>query len=425
MSTYDERKEGEEKEIRLRETSFLFGPIAFWFFVICLLIAIWFKLFPLLAVSSFLLLLSVWIYIWKENALKNIQIDIESSNTRLFRGDEFIVTATLKNNKWLPLIWIEWEFLNSDVIRWDKGKRTGYVIRFLWLMSYQKVAWNVTAKALKRGVYPIGEVIIRSGDGFRFVEKEEKFQLNENVYIYPQIIPLHMPTMNPSQQWEAQGIRGGFLEDPLLISGIREYEPGDEWRRFNWHASARTGKMLTNMYEPIVSKQAVVCIDVKGFVIDKGKYTDDTEKQQNYEKKQTEEFEYFLSIIASFVLNFYERGISVGYVSNGLNHVEKKQPYLSPRQQVTDIFDQLAQITQQETKEKSPVIEKLAHHVKHAVPVIIFTKEITQHEEEAYRTSGKKFDLTYYYMNTSIYAHKIHTATPVDQLLEQTVVNER
>ena len=198
--------------------------------------------------------------------IKELKPTLAIPKSRLFAEEDLIVHAAVKNDKWLPFIWLEWQFHRSDVIHWGDNDRDTYVIRFLWLLWYQEVKWTVKGKARKRGVYNLGQVTLRSGDGFRFAEKEQVYDLNNQLYIYPKLVPVRVPVFQPSMQWEVKGRQGGFLEDPLLISGIREYEPGDQWQRFNWRASARTGKLQTNVYQPVVSEQLVIYIDVHGFV---------------------------------------------------------------------------------------------------------------------------------------------------------------
>ena len=83
---------------------------------------------------------------------------------------------------------------------------------------------------------------------------------------YPRLVPVKAPPFPHSLQWSAGGRRGGLHEDRLMLAGVREYEAGAEWRRINWKASARTGKLQINLYEPIVDRQLLFYLDVRGFV---------------------------------------------------------------------------------------------------------------------------------------------------------------
>ena len=67
----------EEDELQSKETSILFAPFSIWLWLASLLIAIWFKFLPLIALSTFLLILNVLINLWKEYSLKNLKPTFE------------------------------------------------------------------------------------------------------------------------------------------------------------------------------------------------------------------------------------------------------------------------------------------------------------------------------------------------------------
>src|SRR5699024_1975421 len=253
------------KENRLEETSIIFQPFIVGILGLSLLVAIWFKMFMLIGIISFILILALFIYTWNKLSLKNISISWDVPTNRIFYGEHFDVNIAIKNDKWLPLVWLEWEFQPSDLVGWGEKNNLHHIVRLLWIPSYQKSEWSFRGKALHRGVYPIGKITVRSGDGFRFSETVKMFHQQQNIYIYPQLIPVLVPPFQLSKQWEVQGKRGGVLEDPLMINRIRDYEPGDDFKKFNWWASARSGKMLTNVYQPIISKQLMIYVDVSGF----------------------------------------------------------------------------------------------------------------------------------------------------------------
>lgn len=413
-----------EDELQPKETSILFAPFSIWFWLASLLVAIWFKLLPLIAVSTFLLVLTVLIRMWKEHSLKNLKPTLDIPRSRLFVGDELLVHAAIKNDKWLPLIWLEWQFARNNIIRWGDNDCYTYIIRFLWLLWYQEVKWTIKGTAQKRGVYHIGEVTLRSGDGFRFAEKEQQYELNHLLYIYPKLVPVRVPVFQPSMQWEVKGKRGGFLEDPLLISGVREYEPGDEWQRFNWRASARTGKMQTNVYQPVVSEQLMVYIDVQGFVINKERYPDNLLQQQRYVMNMKEAFEKFLSIIASTAIVYQERGISIGYGSNGLDYLGMHLQSVSPSSKLTLFLDQMAKMTQRVRPQIMDPLNELVHSGRRSGPLLIFCERITEAHCLWYEQHQHKVDIRFYYSSPNDYAVKLSkVAHPLDHLLASEAVS--
>ncbi|MGE5630785.1 MAG: hypothetical protein ACM3TR_06755 [Caulobacteraceae bacterium] len=187
------------------ETSLLFEPQVIKVILVLLPIALWYRFIPLIVVSAFLVLLFGVITIWKKLSLVNVKPSLQLSKSRLFTGEEFQVNASLYNNKWLPLIWIEWSYPKNNVISLGDIEGEAYTVRFLWLLWFQKINWTLTGKALRRGVYNIGQVKLRSGDGFRFAEIEKLYDMEGKVYVYPKLVSVNVPVFRPSMQWGVKG----------------------------------------------------------------------------------------------------------------------------------------------------------------------------------------------------------------------------
>lgn len=412
------KKEHETDQDRKRETSVLFEPIAAGFLVVFLLLSLWFRVFPLIIIFSFLLIMTLIIIFWRKWALNNLDFKLDVSNLRVFNGDEITVNATIKNNKWLPLLWLEWELVKDDHFIWGDQEKQKYIARFLGVMPFQTVRWNFKGKAIQRGVYPIGDFVVRSGDAFRFSEKERPYSLQKTTYIYPKLRPIQVPQFNPSLQWEVKGEKGGFLEDPLLINGVRDYMAGDDFKRVNWRASAKKGELQTNIYQPIVSKQMFLFIDIKDFVIEIEKYPGDEEKQRKYEKERKERFETFLSVIASFVVAYDNQNVKIGYASNGKSYLGQEQSFILPTNSVPLILDQMAQITQTTIRNRNAPLYYIPVNVPSSVPIFIFCEKITKEHYDWYEEHRKTFSIRFYYDRSNTYSKKLlGVATAMDELL--------
>ena len=419
-----ENEDGEHN--RKRETSVLFEPITAWFLVAFLLISLWFRVLPLIIVFSFLLIMTSIIILWRKMALKKLTFTLDVSNLRIFNGDEITVNATIKNNKWLPLLWLEWELINDAHFIWGDQEKQKYIARFLGVMPFQNVQWKFKGKAIKRGVYPIGDFVVRSGDAFRFAEKELHYSLRKTTYIYPKLQPVQVPQFHPSLQWEVKGEKGGFLEDPLLINGVRDYMVGDDWKRVNWRASAKKGELQTNIYQPIVSKQMFLFVDIKGFVIEIEKYPGEEEKQKKYEKERKERFETFLSIIASFVVAYHNQNVKIGYASNGKSYLGERQAFILPTSSLPLVLDQMAQITQMTIHHSNSTLHSIPVNVPSSAPIFIFCEKITKEHYEWYEEHRRSFTIHFYYDQSNIYSKKLFgVATAVDELLQNKENNGR
>lgn len=408
-------------EKQVGEASLLFNKYVLLGVLGCLLLAIWFKLYTLIGVLAFVLVLAAFIHGWNRMSLKHIEVDLDLPAFRVFAGEALEVRATVENKKWLPLVWLEWEFPPSRLIAWNG--EPDYRMRLLWLLANEKAEWTAKGKTVRRGVYPVGTITIRSGDGFRFSESEKVHDVKKNVYIYPKLIAVNVPAFQSALHWEVQGKRGGLLEDPLMVSGVRDYEPGDDWLRFNWWASARSGKMKTNVYQPIVNKRLLVLVDVFGYGIEM-KYEEEEEKQKKYEERQAAAFERYLSVIASFAVAYLDEGVLVGYASNGKNHLGTEQAVINPQSQPEKVLDALAQLTQQvaEGAEALPQDWLLLNRQSN-LPIYLFCRRIGKRHLSFYEHYKETHDIHMYYEESSEFAARLKdAASPIDDLLYEAAV---
>ena len=405
-------------EDKSSETSLLFERYTIWFLLGLIVIGIWYKTLPLIIVTTFLIILYFLVTVWKTKALLHVKPMLQLSKSRLFAGQEFSVQAEIFNNKWLPLVWIEWEFSNNKAIIWGENEQQTYLIRFLWVQWFQRVKWTLKGKALKRGVYNVGHVSLRSGDGFRFTEKVNFYSLDGQLYVYPKLLPVRVIPIHHSFQLGVNAKQGGLLEDPILINGIREYQPGDELRRFNWRASARTGKLQTNVFQPIVSEQLLVFLDVEGFVVNQNLYEDEKEMEE-YAIKKNESFEWYLSIISSYIINCNKQGINVGFASNALTYLEKKTRNIPPSTNITALLDEIASMTQRVGIKTVNILNQLLVDGKLSCPLFIFCAEVTNEHFSWYEKNRHKLGgVQFYYMKQTEHAIKLGpSAKSLDTLL--------
>jgi hypothetical protein len=420
VKAYEIEREPNEEHTNW-ESSILFLPQAIWVLLLLLAAGIWYSFVPLIMISVFLIFLFLIINAWKKLALKNIKPKMKFSKSRLFAEEQFEIIASVCNDKWLPLVWLEWSFPRQSGVRVGDQDGEASTVRLLWLLSFQEVEWILEAKALKRGVYDLGQITLRSGDGFRFAEQEVAYSLPGMLYVYPKLLPVAVSGLRLSKQWGVKGKQGGYIEDPLLVTGIREYQAGDELRRVNWRASVRTGKLQTNVYQPVVTEQLLVYVDVQGYVIDKQAFEDHF-KQKEYQGQKIEAFERFLSFIASVAVKYQEIGISLGFATNAVDYRGEEMVGILPSSNLTLFLDQLAKITQEVGSPKMKALDTMMNKGKLTIPLAVFCYQVTEQHYLWYQQFKSKLtEVSFYYQKKSLFAeHFAGLAKAVDEFLPAT-----
>ncbi|MDQ0297930.1 uncharacterized protein (DUF58 family) [Salibacterium salarium] len=399
-----------EEENQSRGESILFSHYMIWPFAALLGVSLWFNMIPFILISTFLLVISLTISIWKKRMWNHIHPVLHLSQTRLFNGQSFSIEASLSNEKWLPLVWLEWEHPRQPGILWGEEQKHHYIIRLLWLLKYQKISWDITGQAMQRGVYKIGDITLRSGDPFRLTEQEKKWPLAKTLYVYPELRSVTVPLLSASMPWEMRGKKGGIVEDPLLIQGVRDYESGDDWRNIDWRATAKTGELQTRMYEPIMTKQLIICLDVKNF------YTYHTDQQEQHDL-----FERLLSIMASIAVRHHKRNVQVGYVTNALDKYRNVIAPSAPQQNLTPLLDCLAGITDYPAFDSIRLLDQLLKKGKQSIPVYMFCGAVTETHYQWFLMHKKQVpSLTFYYVRETEYAKKMgQAAQPAEIFLSK------
>jgi len=81
------------------------------------------------------------------------------------------------------------------------------------------------------------------GDLFGTYDESKDFTVNAEILVFPRLVPVNEIPL-PSHSWQGDiTVKRWILEDPFMISGVRDYQWGDPLNRISWKASARTGEL--------------------------------------------------------------------------------------------------------------------------------------------------------------------------------------
>ncbi|MDR6884569.1 DUF58 domain-containing protein [Bacillus sp. 3255] len=122
--------------------------------------------------------------------------------------------------------------------------------------------YRYTAMAMERGRYDLEHIDLRYWGGLGLWKKQARLRSADVIEIYPDLS-------------QVRGVLGA-AQDTLILEGhrlfkkqrsgsefhyIRDYVQGDDVRHINWQASARTTKLMTNLYQPEKGKIVTIVLD--------------------------------------------------------------------------------------------------------------------------------------------------------------------
>jgi len=174
-----------------------------------------------------------------------------------FPGESVTVQLTLKNTGWLPVVWLQLaeglpvELAGNHLFREvtsleAKGKKT----------------FTYTLQAKHRGYYRVGPLTLSSGDLLGLTPPVSQRGAEDYLIVYPRVIALRqmrLPSRTPMGRLKDSQ---PLFEDPTRAWGKREYVAGDSLRRVDWKASATTGRLQVKQFEPSISLETLIVLDM-------------------------------------------------------------------------------------------------------------------------------------------------------------------
>jgi uncharacterized protein (DUF58 family) len=176
----------------------------------------------------------------------------------------------VENRKPLPLPWLEVgdEFPEGLV---ELGRVLAPLERIgratlrltLALAGYQRLQRRYRLLAVERGVYHLGPTTLRARDPFGMATSQADVETPATLIVRPLVTSmerLNLPSVAPFGEHRSST---RLLDDPLRVSGIRDYAPGDEPRRIHWKATARAGALQSKIYDPSTRQALMIFLDLR------------------------------------------------------------------------------------------------------------------------------------------------------------------
>ena len=257
------------------------------------------------AAFAFLFFFCLASRLWGEGALSRVEVEAEGTPTALFPGGEVELRVKIKNDKWLPVIWLELlQPLGTQDALVPEGETVLAVEgerflsrKFTFVMGREEIFWTSRWKAERRGLFRPEQMLLRAGDGFGLTQAQRGVGgRGRHIAVYParQNISAE-PFLR--DMWDAVGGAKGYLEDPTVIKSTRDYQMTDPFKRLNFRLTARLQRPVVNTYETILPKSAHFIVDCESF---------------NGENAESEAFEDTLSILTSLLLRLQEAEVRCG-----------------------------------------------------------------------------------------------------------------
>ncbi|MGM9925777.1 MAG: DUF58 domain-containing protein [Bacillus sp. (in: firmicutes)] len=211
----------------------------------------WFVFYSFLPFAVYPLLLSMY-------PLKRVEVVRRFHEEEYLAGDQMKVELLIKRKDFFPLLYIVVEDRIPDrflqyVAHYPKG------IVFPLFRREMKVTYLIP-KAV-RGDHHFTEIVMKSGDVLHLFEKTATIACHNHLLVYPNYRHMTFQQLDAVHEEGQQVQLARRNNDASLISGVRQYSPGDKQSWVHWKVSAKRNEMMTKEFEERQSQDILLVLD--------------------------------------------------------------------------------------------------------------------------------------------------------------------
>lgn len=278
---------------------------------------------------------------WSRRAMAGVQYQRAFVN-RAFLGEKVPVTLEVSNTTRLPVVWLRVRdslpvgvgisAFEEVVHLGPRGRR-----RFEYLLH-----------PTKRGYYQIGPLALYSGDILGLLDTQKREGAPDHLTVYPRIVLLANPRLPSRTPIGSLRHTQPIYEDPSRVFGKRDYQTGDSLRRVDWKSSASIGRLQVKQFEPSISLETMLLLNLNRGEYDTQRWIDATE----------------LAIVVAASLANWAIGQkqSVGLITNGRDPLGAESPIHVPvrkgRAHLMRALDVLARVESFDTTSCAELVQR-------------------------------------------------------------------
>ena len=253
--------------------------------------------------------------------MSGVGYDRRFSRRSAYEGEQVNLVEIIRNRKILPVPWIRVESRISPNLRFGHGGQSEereisadqYHKSVFFMGPFSQITRRHDVACLRRGHYEAGSVAMTAGDLMAMWMKTKQMNLDCALDVYPRLLS-EDELDTPSTRWQGElAVKRWIMPDPFLVSGIRDYRPGDPMRDVHWRASARTGTLQVKTRDYTADPRMLVVLNVQASEEQWGDLMD-------YEQEGIEQG---IRIAATLCRRALDAGVEAGFATNACMIGEK------------------------------------------------------------------------------------------------------
>ena len=251
-------------------------------------------------------------------ALRGLELRRTARSLRSQVGQIFEERFEVRNLSRLPRLWVEVRD-NSPL----PGSRGSQVLSMIG--GRESRSYLVRTRLKKRGVFPLGDTVLASGDLFGLFPVSVRFPAQESLLVYPMMVDVQAFPSPLGWLSGGEALRRRTHQITANASGVREYAPGDPMNRIHWLSTARRNRIMVKEFELDPMAEVWIFVDAYRYVHSALPMPEITLDERDMWRPSVQiplppsTEEYAVSVAASLARFYLQRGRAVGLVSAGQN----------------------------------------------------------------------------------------------------------
>ena len=259
----------------------------------------------ILLLAALLLLLLGWNIYYRRHWYRQVDVTLDFDRTSVYAGEQVELTEVITNRKKLPLPVLEVGFHTRKELVFRDTENTNvsdYVYKrdIFAVLGRQRITRKIPILCPKRGYYKVEEADITAFSLLYRKRYSQALTTNAVIYVYPAQVNVSETMTVCERMLGIMQCSRHLYEDPFTFRGIREYTTSDPMKTINWKASARTGGLMVNTFDSVMTQKVMLYLDVEdGGIL-----------------KQEELVEESIALAASLIRKCMRQGMEAGLLTN-------------------------------------------------------------------------------------------------------------
>jgi uncharacterized protein (DUF58 family) len=311
-------------------------------------------------------------------ALSRVSYTRQFNKPTCYVGEVVEIVEVITNSKPLPVIWLRMEstidaslqFHGDTGIDIHEGERSQHHKSLFTLFPYRRIRRRHEVVCVKRGIYRLESVVMTAGDLLGLRTRSRRITLQADLVVYPSIIPMQDVPL-PSHNWQGDiSVRRWIVDDPFIISGVREYRAGDGMNQISWKATARTGKLQVFQRDFTSDHRLVVLLNIE---VSEGMWDVVTDEAL---------IERGISYAATIITNTIAQGMTAGFAHNAHSREKSVETIRIPSQggseHLLTILDAMSRIEMKKKLAFHSLLEEEIVNNSEKNDYVIITSHVTE-----------------------------------------------